>query len=84
MKRSALGSVLVSGTPTTDPPGAAAREFRFDRQPTLSVDLVMPARSNHPLADVARLPVREVVSALHFRTDLTLGLGTVAFDYLAK
>jgi acetoacetate decarboxylase len=28
--------------------------------------------------------VREVVSALHFRTGLTLGLGTVAFDYLAK
>jgi acetoacetate decarboxylase len=23
-------------------------------------------------------------SALHFRADLTLGLGTVAFDYLAK
>jgi acetoacetate decarboxylase len=38
----------------------------------------------HALADVARLPVREVVSALHFKTDLTLGLGTVAFDYLAK
>jgi len=38
----------------------------------------------HALADVARLPVREVVSALHFRTDLTLGLGTVAFDYMAR
>jgi acetoacetate decarboxylase len=38
----------------------------------------------HALADVARLPVREVVSAVHFKTDLTLGLGTVAFDYLAK
>jgi acetoacetate decarboxylase len=38
----------------------------------------------HALADVARLPVREVISALHFRTDLTLGLGTVVFDYLAK
>ena len=38
----------------------------------------------HALADVARLPVREVISALHFKTDLTLGLGTVAFDYLAK
>jgi acetoacetate decarboxylase len=38
----------------------------------------------HALADVARLPVREVVSALHFKADLTLGLGTVAFDYLAK
>ena len=36
------------------------------------------------LARVTRLPVREVVSALHFRADLTLGLGTVAFDYMAK
>jgi acetoacetate decarboxylase len=38
----------------------------------------------HALADVARLPVREVISALHFKADLTLGLGTVAFDYMAK
>src|SRR5713101_3669995 len=38
----------------------------------------------HALADVARLPVREVVSALHFKADLTLGLGTVAFDYMRK
>ena len=38
----------------------------------------------HALADVATLPVREVVSALHFKADLTLGLGNVAFDYLAK
>ena len=29
----------------------------------------------HALCDVARLPVREVVSALHFKADLTLGLG---------
>jgi len=38
----------------------------------------------HALADVARLPVREVVSALHFKADLTLGLGSVAFDYMTK
>ena len=38
----------------------------------------------HALADVAKLPVREVVSALHFKADLTLGLGTVAFDYMNK
>jgi acetoacetate decarboxylase len=25
-----------------------------------------------------------VVSALHCKADLTLGLGTVAFDYMAK
>jgi acetoacetate decarboxylase len=36
----------------------------------------------HAMCDVARLPVREVVSASHFVTDLTLGLGTVVFDYL--
>jgi acetoacetate decarboxylase len=35
-------------------------------------------------ADVAQLPVRQVVSALHFKADLTLELGSVAFDYLAK
>ena len=38
----------------------------------------------HALCDVARLPVREVISALHFKADLTLGLGTVAFDYLKR
>lgn len=39
---------------------------------------------DHALCDVARLPVREVLSASHFVTDLTLGLGEVVFDYLAK
>ncbi len=37
----------------------------------------------HVFADVARLPVLEIVSATHFIADLTLGLGTVAYDYLA-
>jgi acetoacetate decarboxylase len=37
----------------------------------------------HALCDVARLPVREVLSASHFVTDLTLGLGEVVHDYLA-
>jgi acetoacetate decarboxylase len=36
----------------------------------------------HAQCDVARLPVREVVSASHYLTDLTLGLGEVVFDYL--
>lgn len=36
----------------------------------------------HALCDVAKLPVLEVVSATHFRCDLTLGLGKVVFDYL--
>jgi len=34
----------------------------------------------HAMCDVARLPVREVVSATHYITDLTLGLGEVVFD----
>jgi acetoacetate decarboxylase len=31
---------------------------------------------------VAGLPVREIVSATHIVADLTLGLGTVVYDYL--
>jgi acetoacetate decarboxylase len=38
----------------------------------------------HALAPVAGLPVLEVVSAVHLTTDLTLGLGKVVHDYLAK
>jgi len=38
---------------------------------------------HHVIADVARLPVLEVLSATHFIADLTLGLGTVEHDYLA-
>jgi acetoacetate decarboxylase len=37
----------------------------------------------HALAPVARLPVREVVSAAHIVADLTLPLGEVVHDYLA-
>jgi acetoacetate decarboxylase len=36
----------------------------------------------HVIADVARLPVLEIVSGQHLIADLTLGLGEVAFDYL--
>jgi acetoacetate decarboxylase len=39
---------------------------------------------HHAQCDVARLPVREVVSASHYLTDLTLGLGEVVFDYLKE
>src|ERR1700741_4272255 len=35
----------------------------------------------HALAPLAALPVRRVVSAMHFITDLTLALGTVGHDY---
>jgi len=38
----------------------------------------------HALAPVADLPVKRVVSALHFVADLTLDLGTVVHDYLAR
>jgi acetoacetate decarboxylase len=38
---------------------------------------------HHALAPVAELPVLEVLSAIHFTSDLTLGLGTVVHDYLA-
>lgn len=37
---------------------------------------------HHALAPLADLPVREVVSAVHILTDLTLGLGEVVHDYL--
>ncbi|MEZ5925574.1 MAG: acetoacetate decarboxylase [Hyphomicrobiaceae bacterium] len=38
---------------------------------------------HHALAPVAELPVRQVISAVHILTDLTLGLGEVVHDYLA-
>lgn len=37
---------------------------------------------HHALAPVAALPVREVLSAVHVLTDLTLGLGEIVHDYL--
>ena len=39
---------------------------------------------SHALAPVAELPVLEVVSATHLVVDLTLALGEVVHDYLAK
>jgi len=38
----------------------------------------------HVMANVAGLPVRQVVRALHYKDDLTLGVGEVVFDYLAE
>jgi acetoacetate decarboxylase len=40
--------------------------------------------ASHALAPVADLPVLEIVGASHFLADLTLGLGRVVHDYLAK
>jgi len=38
----------------------------------------------HALANVAGLPVLEVLSATHLIADLTLGLGSVAHDYMVE
>jgi acetoacetate decarboxylase len=38
----------------------------------------------HVVADVARLPVIEIVSGQHLVADLTLGYGQVVFDYLEE
>jgi acetoacetate decarboxylase len=42
------------------------------------------ALSSHALAPLNDLPVLEIISASHFKADLTLGLGKVIHDYLAK
>ena len=39
--------------------------------------------AHHALAPVALLPVLEVISGTHLLTDMTLGMGSVAYDYLA-
>ncbi|WP_204270228.1 acetoacetate decarboxylase family protein, partial [Klebsiella aerogenes] len=36
----------------------------------------------HVMANVAGLPVLEVLSGTHFIADLTLGLGEVVYDYM--
>ncbi|MFJ3055404.1 acetoacetate decarboxylase [Herbaspirillum sp. NPDC087042] len=38
--------------------------------------------TSHALAPVGDLPIQEIVSAAHFKADLTLGLGKVVHDYL--
>jgi acetoacetate decarboxylase len=40
--------------------------------------------NSHVIADVARLPVLEIVSAVHFVADLTLGHGEVVHDYMSE
>ncbi|MDE1900568.1 MAG: acetoacetate decarboxylase [Alphaproteobacteria bacterium] len=40
--------------------------------------------NSHALAPVGELPVLDILSAAHFKADLTLGLGKVVHDYLAK
>jgi acetoacetate decarboxylase len=38
--------------------------------------------ARHALAPLSDLPVRQIVSSVHFVADLTLGLGSVVHDYL--
>ena len=38
--------------------------------------------ASHAMAPVADLPVLDIVTAVHFKADLTLGLGNVVHDYL--
>jgi acetoacetate decarboxylase len=38
--------------------------------------------SRHALAPLSELPVRQIVSSVHFVADLTLGLGTIVHDYM--
>jgi acetoacetate decarboxylase len=38
----------------------------------------------HALAPLTHLPVLEVISGIHLIADLTLNLGEVVHDYLAK
>lgn len=40
--------------------------------------------AHHALAPVASLPVRNIVSAVHIKSDLTLPYGRVVHDYLGK
>jgi acetoacetate decarboxylase len=37
----------------------------------------------HAMGNVAKLPVRDVLSGAHFVADVTLGIGEVVHDYLA-
>jgi acetoacetate decarboxylase len=34
------------------------------------------------ILDVAKLPVLEILSAMHFVADVTLGMGEVVYDYM--
>jgi acetoacetate decarboxylase len=83
-----LPNFLIKIIPHTDGTVRICELVRYHLE-----DIVMkgawtaPARLelfDHVIADVAKLPVREVVSAAHFKADLTLGLGEVVFDYLVR
>jgi acetoacetate decarboxylase len=52
------------------------------RYGSVQVAVATMGYKHHALAPVAQLPVLEVLSGVHIVTDLTLGLGTVVYDYL--
>lgn len=52
-------------------------KFAFTGPASLTLD-------SHALAPVGELPVREIISAAHFKADVTLGLGKVIHDYLGQ
>jgi acetoacetate decarboxylase len=37
---------------------------------------------NYVIADVAKLPVLEILSTMHFVEDVILGMGKVVYDYM--
>jgi len=76
-----FSSLVVEGHVAVDV--GASVLFTFGRM-VLREDVLDDEQLRHALAPVAQLPVREVISGAHILTDLTLGLGTVVHDYLAK
>jgi len=56
--------------------------YRTDRAALRAVVPESLELRHHALAQVTGLPVLEVLSGVHILTDLTLGLGEVAHDYL--
>jgi hypothetical protein len=75
---SARMSRLASTAAKSARDGQSVQRFRF----TVNGLPATIQLFEHAMCNVARLPVLEVVSAAHYITDLTLGLGTVEFDYL--
>lgn len=88
-RRLAAPNFLLKIIPHVD--GKTARICELSRNYMIDVDMkgawTGPASlelAHHALAPVAELPVLEIVEARHIIADLTLGMGEVVFDYLAK
>lgn len=83
-----LPNYLIKIIPHVDATPRICELVRYNLQDiTLKGAWTAPAAlelHHHVMADVAKLPVLEVLSAVHFVADLTLGLGEVAYDYMAK